>query len=520
MKRYNSIIWSFLVALLMAACYDDKGNYDYTEIEGISVSNMERSYTRIALQDTLRISPDVRIAHSDEPFSYLWTIRPKKAERETPADTIGTGQTLTWPVNIGQGTYEILLQIKDFRQVEKFCTAELNVITPFSRGFYVLKETGDHNSDLDLHLPDQSCTENLIEKSTGRSLSGKPHTLGYKFGYNYISPVTSDYEIANVLTICTEKEAIILKTENLNILYNHASMFIGEEPAEEPFYIYNHPAGIGYISSQGHYQSYQMPSAGILGAGKFGFPLSIEGGCIPDPHVVISGISLSAFFYDQLNQRLLVCTPEGYLSGFDDEGYYESFASPNEIPYQMKYFGKNDAGFPSRGYAIFDDENQNHKHYIYEIDLEAVYDYDYSNPIMQVQEIPEDYKFNTATHFAINEQDTKAIYFTTDNQLYLYNIEQQTETPLNPEGLPSDEEITYLSNRFWLQAEDAENNFNYLAIGTYKNGSYRIYLYNTLGGEPLGAPRQILKGKGKVVMMQYASPQMTEESYMYYPGSM
>lgn len=520
MKKHYYILLSFLVTLLTAACYDDKGNYDYTEIDSISISKIDASYTLTALQDTLRICPEVTIANSEAPFTYIWTIRSKKANRDIPADTIGTEQTLAWPVNIGQGSYEILLQVTDFRKLEKFYTTELNVVTPFSRGFYVLKETPDHNSELDLHLPDQSRVDNLIAKSTGQPLPGKPHTLGYKFGYCYINPATGTYEITNVLTLCTEKEAIILKTENLNILYNHATMFIGEEPVEEPLYIYNHPYGLGYVSSRGHYQSYQTPSNGFYGAGKFGFPQSIYGDCSPDQHVIINSNSLSAFFYDQLNQCLLECAADGFLYGFDDDGIYEAPASPNNIPYQMRYFGKNDAGFSSRGYAIFKDENQNNKHYIYEIDLDLVVNQDYSNPIMQVQEIPADNQLNKATCFAINEQDAKVIYFVTGNRLYMYDIDRQSEIPLSPEGLPADEEITYLSNRFWLQPEDADNNFNYLAIGTYKNGEYHIYLYNTLGGEPQGAAQQILKGEGKAVMMQYSSPQMVEESYLYYPGSM
>lgn len=134
--------------------------------------------------------------------------------------------------------------------------------------------------------------------------------------------------------------------------------------------------------------------------------------------------------------------------------------------------------------------------------------------------MPSTSEFNAASHYAINERGAKFIYFTANAKLYLYDIELNTSRPLSFDGLPADEEITYLSNRFWTQEDDAENNFNYLAIGTHKNGNYKIYLYNMLGGTPQGQPRQILKGQGKAVMMQYMSPKMVGNSYLNYPGSL
>ena len=49
-------IISFLLFLIgFYGCYDDEGNYDYTEVFEIRIDSMKASYTLYTLVDTLRI---------------------------------------------------------------------------------------------------------------------------------------------------------------------------------------------------------------------------------------------------------------------------------------------------------------------------------------------------------------------------------------------------------------------------------------------------------------------------------
>ena len=89
----------------------------------------------------------------------------------------------------------------------------------------------------------------------------------------------------------------------------------------------------------------------------------------------------------------------------------------------------------------------------------------------------------------------------------MYEIEQKRETELNLSGFEGGE-VTYISNRYWWSNQDEDNNFDYLAIGTYVNGRYKIYLYHTIGGIPNGQPERILEGEGKVLKMHFLSPFM------------
>ena len=57
MKRLIFIVG--FVAWYLVGCYDDKGNYDYTDIGDITITGIENSYTAIALAKKLEINPTV-----------------------------------------------------------------------------------------------------------------------------------------------------------------------------------------------------------------------------------------------------------------------------------------------------------------------------------------------------------------------------------------------------------------------------------------------------------------------------
>lgn len=66
-------IISFLLFLIgFYGCYDDEGNYDYTEVFEIRIDSMKASYTLYTLVDTLRISPEVSPA--DAEYDFHWGV--------------------------------------------------------------------------------------------------------------------------------------------------------------------------------------------------------------------------------------------------------------------------------------------------------------------------------------------------------------------------------------------------------------------------------------------------------------
>lgn len=72
MKNY---LWILLIGVVLAACYEDKGNYDYHEINQLTVDQIDSIYSRDQF-DTLFIHPELKGTQYDEEdrFSYEWWI--------------------------------------------------------------------------------------------------------------------------------------------------------------------------------------------------------------------------------------------------------------------------------------------------------------------------------------------------------------------------------------------------------------------------------------------------------------
>lgn len=524
-KRIYNILLICLSTLLASACYDDKGNYDYHEISTIKTEGLENSYTKTFYQDVLHLEPVVTASGGETEFDYLWTLNLSKdygtiSDRiKIKLDTIGTERILDFPVNIKPGYYDLTLRVTNkSNQQEIYQVMLLNVITIFSEGFYLLKDMGN-STDVDLHTPDNTVMSDIFKTIDGKHMSDAPVSLGLDPGYYFIDNATGKYVVTKALTICTENDVRISDIGDMSTIYTHKTMFLGgEEPEEKPYYIWRNINGVGYISDKGAYFSTQTVAQDLPGSGKFGYPTMVNN--VEETRPNRNGIfaATGGFCYlDELQGRFLLLDYNGRLQSYSDldKDNKEKKYKPNGIRHHLKFFGGSYMNRVNTGYAVFEDVDTKGKHYIYQLGLSS----GFANPIEKVIEVAASSKLNGANLFATNELTAKVMYFVNNNQLYMYDLVQNTEKLLSPEGMIPEEEITYVSNRYWTGSFIIRDNFDYLAFATYKDGKYKVYLYNILGGEPSGEPVRVLEGEGKVVKMNYVNPSMTVNSYGNFPGS-
>ena len=78
MRRTVDISFIIFVLLGLTACYEDKGNYDYTELNEISVvSPAAGTYFAIDRYDTLHIEPQLAFTQDvmdDGQLEFLWEM--------------------------------------------------------------------------------------------------------------------------------------------------------------------------------------------------------------------------------------------------------------------------------------------------------------------------------------------------------------------------------------------------------------------------------------------------------------
>lgn len=513
MKTIQYIFILTSITFISLSCFDDKGNYDYTEFKDITIQGIQTNYAITSYQDTLHITPQVLPA--EDSYNYLWTINRNYTNANQgfgdgiSKDTISQDPQLSYAVKLPNGEYNLTLKVTNQETgYSVFYNTKLIAQTAYSSGFYILKETAEGKTDVDLHTP-KGKLENLLKETTGNSLAGKPTSMGLIFEYCYINPQISKYDAPRALSVCSENDIRVFSLNDFSTIFTYDNLFYDGKPAgEKPLYLYPNTYNIGYLSTAGIHSNYQN-GLSIPSSGQFGLPTVLSGNCRPSRHMAVC--NMESYIFDELNHRFVKFNFNAQVSVFSEKSSTGETIpySPNAIPanYQLIFCGPNTAS-EYNVYALFKDMQAPQKHYLYTLKAELS---KFSNPISEVTEIPTSLNFNRASVYAINEKDARIMYFATDNKLYRYLIDEQKESEITLSGFEGGE-ITYISNRYWLSSADKENNFNYLAIGTYKNGQYKIYFYNMTGGIPNGAPVQILQGEGKAIKVHYNSPLMTDNN--------
>ena len=190
------IMIGFIVGLFafLYSCYDDRGNYDYTDINEITFEEIEgidlnawNEY--IAYVDTLKCYPKFTssMAADESNYAYEWKIIPSNADVNVVGDTINyvvdTTRNLIWPVALDAGTYRCFYNVTDkasgLRFTQKFY---LRISTLTSEGWMVLcEQDGKPRMDMVVNMSEN---EDIIARDIWQESDfdpGKPLQLIYSW---------------------------------------------------------------------------------------------------------------------------------------------------------------------------------------------------------------------------------------------------------------------------------------------------------------------------------------------------
>lgn len=130
-------IYLFLYTLLavgMAACYEDKGNYDYHSINEIRIANIDKEYVREKWQ-LLSIAPELAFSdHTTQEVAYRWEIDGKIVSEEPQL-------SYNVAVDVADNAYKCrftAISLADSSRYYQYF--ELKVVTPYEKGPLVLSE--------------------------------------------------------------------------------------------------------------------------------------------------------------------------------------------------------------------------------------------------------------------------------------------------------------------------------------------------------------------------------------------
>jgi hypothetical protein len=354
----------------LASCYDDEGNYDYKELDEVTIStegtDIQEAYV-LDRYDTLSIAPDVYYngkkvsSDSDAPLDYLWTMYSVASGVgiDYTIDTLATTRALDAEISRVAGSYYVQLTVTNREDgIESYFRTTLSVEESITAGWMMLYERADQPGKSDVGLVVNPLVKkniiknkefwNLYSASNGAPLEGTPVRLLHE---------TIPLGSGGTPRIATTKEFVSVNNGDFVKIQDWADFF------------YSAPAK-GNISYFGCNKTTGMSETLIVdntlytligntstGVGYFGVPKQDGGLNVGELAPWCSNMprNLEAVVYDQTNGRFLFIPTSGTtFKQFGNQSEAAKFDVNNTDGMKLLY---GDWGASFRDYLLFSKGN-------------------------------------------------------------------------------------------------------------------------------------------------------------------
>lgn len=511
------------IAIVFCAC--DYGKDDvYNALPDINITQITETGVvpaQLFIGDTLRINPKVVYGNEgNAAFEFHWYKQSYSSLKLISQDSV-----LNYKVD-SLGSLIIRLEVTNRKTgVSNSATAYTSVISQTQRGWYILKETAEGNTDIDVlgmsATGERTYTQSDILNGWGNPLTGKPVSLMFTYNYGWRAPgatYTSTY-IQSIFAF-SEKEGLTMGLTDQKIMTRGDDIYFDHKDAGNNNFS-------GAISTPLQMTLIDNGKAHIYQIGTQAFLPAVSGNYTLSPYFT-SGAGSTNYqlgFDTQNSSFVYIKNLSGTLNYFPD--MFNSKApkiSSNHMNGYIRFLENTDgsvnpdtASNVKRAYSLFIEKDRTDRAILLGLDLCQIDPLQYSigngkySPVMYADTIyysavP---SLQTATLFALHK-NYPILYYSTGNVVYSYDILNKKASSLL--SYNSSEQVSYIH---YLPCIYDSYVFRQLIVATYNaaDNSYKLYRYNINGNTPTQAG-QAYTGKGKIKTLLFASP----NSYSYYGG--
>ncbi len=493
--------------LLVSSCYKDRGNYTYNIPEEISISGIEASYNKVSLVDKINVDPIVRSTDPEAKLSYWWGIYETNVQGSAPkVDTIGHTKALDYLVTQPAKGWVLVFSAKnEHTGFSKIVTASINVITQFTRGWYIMKSSGSQ-TDVDLFLTPSGITpasaiENVFSLVNKKKLDGEASLFG--FYTNYKSNVTGAYANTRAMFILSDKDASVVNINTFKEIHGINDLFYETPAVKKPGSI-SEASQANYFVNNGHLHSVYSMSANV---GLFGGEQLRDDNNSPYSlsRYFLAYVFDNPFFFDETSASFVSATGTGsVLSAVTDAPGTEMPANRNNK--ELLFMGLKSSN-PYTGIALFRDKKDPSLKI-----LSTITPSNYALKLVNDTLAPTD-KLNQAERLGLIVADENILYFSAGQEVWSRNLSNGAEQLQFT--APAGEKITCIRHRKYAGSATAEQAFyyNYMLIGTASSGSYKVRAFRKTSGNLAAVPDFTMEGKGNVGDVIYIAPPIDNYTY-------
>ncbi len=512
MKRHSIL---FLLPLfILTGCFDDDSTLPTAEVSDITVKFPQSLYSANAFIDTLIIPPDVTSAYAEDDLEYTWYIYDEAKIQEDiynnqepdTMEIIGRQKVLQYVSNRTPGMYTLALKVASksngYAVME---TTSLNVSTLFTDGFYILKETAEGNTELDLSISEEQLETDLLARTQGSALPGKPRSLSALFSTMcYVDPVTDEPNRGTAIAVTTENNEVgIYRTMDLKAVADRSNLLMETTPADEkPYGFYQGYLYTFYMSASGMRVASNSKTSST-GTGRFGPLLDGSGETGGSPHCAFYGTYNKMIYWDNKAKGLIELNSYGHSSKVNPpEG--KQWSDYECLKCGVSGFG--DETDASTLYFLLKNTG-NEKVYLCFLRIS-------SQPaaVREFTELSPDSHFAKGEVRSICAKTAKVFYVVDEGKLWRHNWDNHAESEIMLTGLSEGASLDYVSNQFYSAGR--YTSFDYLVVGVQRGGNYTLLFYRMQGGEPQEIVRTVC-GVGKVKSVRFTTNDFKSDSFDY-----
>lgn len=493
-----------LLLIMLTSCYKDDSKDIEEWVPNIEIADFnENGYTIISYADNyLDINPQITTGYKEEELTYNWYVINTAEEVASNSNDpnpyemewIAEGKDLHYNVRLFPGEYKVVLEVKAPNEYTVYKTAQLSCTTLFSEGFYILKETNDGNTELDLFNTSSAdgtsepvFMEDVLEQVHGEAMKGAPQNISMASNHSYIDEASNEMTYANTLTVTTKQGDIsMMRTSDLKVVMNRDNMLFTQFGDDEMPYKVESGFWCNLLTTNKGVRSQYQASLSASASGKYG----VTNGMTVDEKMAYDSSSMGVFFWSPDVHNIVYCDYNATCTYADKKNNNVG----NLSAYSCEFIGSSQLNKT----IVYVLRHRNGMAWVLPITSQLGGGWA-AGQIMPAQTVAPN--FAKATGFKVCVNEATVIYGIYDNKIYAFDFVNNIEKQIIPEGVGEDEKIVYITDQYI--GYGSVNNF--FVVGTVQGDSYTLRFYSNFGGQPDGAPLYVITGHGYPKAMRYTT---------------
>jgi hypothetical protein len=474
MKKLFNYSLCFFLLFLVAGCYKDKGNYEFTDINKITITSTASSYS-VLVPDSLKIDVDIsQTIPSADGLTFQWVLYPNTAAPLTRR-TVGTSQNLRAAITEDPGSYLLDLYVKDnHTNVEFQKHFTINVVTALSEGWVVVEEVAG-GSDLSVITPLDVVFRNVYSKANaGRLLPA------------------GTFRIPDIKTNRNIQSFYVISPENMELL--NTSNFLKISGFEDLFFQAPSPVRPKEYFMNGDQEALvndgKPYGRNLINVGNNKLNLPPVGTYYMAPFELYSS-SLGYMWYDTIGQKFYRQDPNNFS--------LLTFATAAGDPFNMNAIGKRiiyaETNTAGNYYAFFKNNNN-----------DSLFAYQFSNTARVAVYAGLTAPTMLNAKYFVMSRTLPYLYYVNGNSIYKLDILAKTAAAIYT--FPAGTEIRAMKMYRNLKNSADVNQNKLIAVATYEAGNQgKVYYFPiTATGNFTGNTfSKVIGGFGKINEITFKS---------------